>query len=66
MSLISRESTYYHRLCDQLSTTCSSATKVAKLAFSRCSQPQPAVDNGIRDGSSNDLPLTSQFTGQYP
>ena len=34
-------------------TTCSNATEVGKLGAPSCSRPQPATDNGIRDGRSN-------------
>ena len=37
----------------QLSTTCSNFTEVAQWAAPSCSQPQPATNNGVRDGRSN-------------
>ena len=37
----------------QLSTTCRSFTEVAQWGTPSCSQPQPAMDNGVRDGRSN-------------
>ena len=37
----------------QLSTTCSNFTEVAQWGAPSCSQPQPATDNGVRDGRSN-------------
>ena len=37
----------------QLSTTCRNDTEVAQLEAPCCSQPQPATDNGVRDGKSN-------------
>ena len=37
----------------QLSTTCSNVTQAAQWAASSCSRPQPATDNGVRDGRSN-------------
>ena len=37
----------------QLSTTCSNFTEVVQWGAPSCSQPQPAMDNGIRDGRSN-------------
>ena len=32
---------------------CSNATEVAQWATPRCSRPQPAMDNGVRDCTSN-------------
>ena len=45
----------YHSLWGQLSTAFSNATEVAQWAAPRCSGagPQPAADNGVRDGRSN-------------
>ena len=40
-------------LWGQLSTTCSNVTEVAQWAAPSCSRPQPATDNGVRDGRSN-------------
>ena len=37
----------------QSSTTCSNFTEVAQWGAPSCSQPQPATDNGVRDGRSN-------------
>ena len=37
----------------QLSTTCSNDTEGAQWGASSCSRPQPAQDNGVRDGRSN-------------
>ena len=37
-------------LHSQLSTTCSNETEVVQLAAPSCSRPQPATDNGVRDG----------------
>ena len=44
---------YYHIIWVQLSTTCSNFTEVAQRVAPSCSQPQPATDNGVRDGRSN-------------
>ena len=40
-------------MCDQLSTNSSNFTEVAQWGVPICSQPQPAMDNGVRDGRSN-------------
>ena len=53
-----------HRMWVQLSTTCSNFTKVAQYGAPSCSQPQPAMDNGVKDGRSNWL--VTPYTGQYP
>ena len=47
----------------QLLTTCSNFTEVAQLGAPSCNQPQPAMDNGVRDGRSNWLvvPLSSTY-----
>ena len=37
----------------KLSTTCSNAIEVTQWATPSCSRPQPATDNGVRDGRSN-------------
>ena len=42
----------------QLSTTCSNATELAQLGAPSCNLPQPATDNGARDGRSNWLAVT--------
>ena len=42
----------------QLSATCSNVTEVAQLGSPSCSRPQPATDNGVRDGRSNWLVVT--------
>ena len=45
---------YYHSMwCQLLSTTCSNGTEVAQWGASRCSRPQLAVKNGVRDCRSN-------------
>ena len=44
-------------LLAKLSTTCSNATEVAWWGALVCRLPQPAIDNGVRDGRSNWLPL---------
>ena len=44
---------YFHCLWGQLSTTCSNVTEVAQWATHSCSRPQPATDNGVRDGRFN-------------
>ena len=41
-------------------------TEVAQCGAPSCSQPQPATDNGIRDGRSNWLVAPPPYTGQYP
>ena len=43
----------------QLSTTCINPAEVAIWATPSCSRPQPAKDNGVRDGRSNWLVLTT-------
>ena len=45
----------YHCSWGQLLTTYNNATEVARWACS--SRPQPATDNGVRDGCSNLLAL---------
>ena len=40
-------------------------TEVAQWGTPSCSQPQPATDNGIRDGRSNCL-VAPPPHGQYP
>ena len=45
-----------------LSTTCSNAVEVAQWGAPRCSRPQPATDNGVRDGRSNWLAVSSYPT----
>ena len=42
-----------------LSTTCSNANEVAQWGAPSCSRPQPATNNCISDGRSNDWPLPS-------
>ena len=61
MSFMARSpqwSIYYHSLYGQLSTTCSNAIEVAQWVAPSCSWPQPAMDIGVRDGSSNWLAVT--------
>ena len=42
-------------------------TEVAQWGAPSCSQPQPAKDNGVRDGRSNRLVAPpTLYTGQYP
>ena len=41
-------------------------TKVAQWGTPSCSRPQPAKDNGVRDGRSNWLVATPHPHGQYP
>ena len=53
---------YYHRMWGQLSTTCCNATEIAQWEALSCSRPQPATDNGIRDGRSNWQAVTSYPT----
>ena len=50
----------------QLSTTCSNFTEGAQWGAPSCSQPQPATDNGVRDGRSNWLVAPPTLQGQYP
>ena len=42
---------------EQLSTTSSNDTEVAKLATPSSTRPHPAVDNGVRDGRPINWPL---------
>ena len=37
----------------QLLADCSNTTEVTQWGTPSCSRPQPATDNGIRDGRSN-------------
>ena len=48
----------YHCLLGELSTTSSNATEVAQWATLSCHRPQPALDNGVRDGIFNRLAVT--------
>ena len=50
----------------QLSTKCSNATEVAQWGTPICSRPQPATDNGVRDGRFNWLITPTTFMGSTP
>ena len=56
----------YHWLWGKLSTTFSNVTDVAQWATPSYSQPQPATDNGVRDGRSNWLTVTIIPMGSTP
>ena len=57
----------YHWLWGPMSTTCSNATEVAQWATPSCSRPQPATDNGVRDGRSNRVAVNpSPLMGSNP
>ena len=48
---------YYPWMWGQSPTTCSSANEVAQWAAPSC-RPEPAMDNGVRDGRPNWLAVT--------
>ena len=49
---------YYHRMWSQLSTIWKKCYWSSQLGDPRCSRPQPAMDDGTRDGRSNWLAAT--------
>ena len=62
----SRWGIYYHRMWDQLWTTCSNILKSPKWGTPCCSRPQPATDNGVRDCESNCLVAPPTLMGRTP